>query len=795
MSNKQLEEYLLEVVDRDGWTSGRQPRHVDMDNNCTSNSRIEHMLKTLACCALVYALSAVRMSFYLVAAVSMDAVAFVVWKRSALCLYKAGIIFEEGPFLARSKYLLILQGGLVSVLALVILFAVCRLFLIRCLVATAVILATGMILSAIINTVCHKTLRCQRLSFSMLLFIKKVQLSGLSMQLTHPLPPITLLQENLLNANDDDHLFDCKQERNKMLLSLRSIQTSIRQLDHFIGLKRAGARSGNESSVSSGKVLSKLARVVLQHEILSSLQRIISLIFPNPEATGYTMDEAGNVDYNVEPVELFTYFSKVDKHSNTLQEVLRNILQVDIRRLRTMLGPGILNILKGFSGLMTLQRILSACEHQLNDSVANCHLDNENRESDDAVCANGIAADRLPVQQLGNDIVRHYLQNKLDNERDNCLSKCDSDYLELRSTLLQMRHRLESAAYRVWECEKLLSHKEVAGFFMDPIIGQSCIVKQELDAVNGGSCQVDKMYVHTKTVQTVSEKLVSALRTVTANDVDGGTSLSDVLCFDDLCCEDSAGKDENLSIIRQIDEQMRNLLEVVNTIQLRSLLLSSVSSVEPLTGMTSVVQQGDGRIIREGNDLIALSEAIKCTNGATRSCQSSLTMLTTLDPDACPATNREVNIDDLINSDASIDVFVGQVTEAEITERESALRKEILAMRQRQKASVGADDSKRKNSTTAVMRELSALVSARSVATKAREKEQTQVGVKSVTPVTLDAPDKTSTDSNTTAVVDVPVAATSSSMQKMSNTFLSILEQRKAVNDALYTLGDSDEEG
>jgi hypothetical protein len=46
MSNKQLEEYLLEVVDRDGWTSGRQPRHVDMDNNCTSNSRIEHMLKT-----------------------------------------------------------------------------------------------------------------------------------------------------------------------------------------------------------------------------------------------------------------------------------------------------------------------------------------------------------------------------------------------------------------------------------------------------------------------------------------------------------------------------------------------------------------------------------------------------------------------------------------------------------------------------------------------------------------------------------------------------------------------------
>jgi hypothetical protein len=86
-------------------------------------------------------------------------------------------------------------------------------------------------------------------------------------------------------------------------------------------------------------------------------------------------------------------------------------------------------------------------------------------------------------------------------------------------------------------------------------------------------------------------------------------------------------------------------------------------------------------------------------------------------------------------------------------------------------------------------------VSARSVATKAREKEQTPVGVKSVTSVTLEAPDKAATDSNTTAVADVPVAVASSSMQNMSSTFLSILEQRKALNDALYTLGDSDEEG
>ena len=142
----------------------------------------------------------------------------------------------------------------------------------------------GILLGQWTRSTLMRTRRSERSTFSVIGWIKKMQLSSLGRQLTHPMPPISKIEEAAREQHGDT-ILSCPEMRKCLQVALQSLDDDIvaalRDFDgSFTEIENKSLNYSGNNIASSGELL-MLSTAFFKHRIITSYKCILTHILPS----------------------------------------------------------------------------------------------------------------------------------------------------------------------------------------------------------------------------------------------------------------------------------------------------------------------------------------------------------------------------------------------------------------------------------------------------------------------------------------------------------------------------------
>jgi hypothetical protein len=641
-----------------------------------------------------------------------------------------------------------------------LLFCLWSRFWVVCIALIVGIYAIAVMISIAINKIYSNAVVSDANVVSLLLLVKKIQLSGLSRQLTHPLPPITMLDNHFLSlfSAGDEQIFECRAVRKDLYTDLLLLVHDLEQ--HNMMLEQLGLRYFRLESMlddtvtlPSCKDVARLRKVVFE-EVLSTCYNNVIYSLMHGSQQGLCFEGSQKDQKGISPlwnsggfIDCIDVDDLLVGMRTTLVEISRILVLVKalgqiMRSLHTF-DKRIYHISLGLGSLCPTASSLNISDGE-NSPI---QLGDLNMQS----------ASRL-LQKISS--VSSGEQN------------CNDAYLQLRQSLLRQRYKLEDAAMRIWSCEKLLSEPNLMKVFMHPLVGLS----RAPESIDGGLPEGNSGHSLGISAAMFDDSIAS-MKAITAiingnvcSEVHAGASLLDVL--------------PERTDIALISLQLSDLFDVLRTLHNRLLIISvdegddDVPSDQAAAETFGVVRDGHDLYIKAANITSSSTKILPSCSQTTFGFDSSEDNLSRMNPKSAE-----------VNTDMPIAVYVGQVSETVERQREVASLLEISHLRRIRK--IGEDAGARKSRTNALISELQALMSLRSKEISLREEVRNPAQDGHDPPVSLEV--FCSAEILPQIICSDLAVSLCSAGEVSSPSFLSILESRKLVNDQLYTIGDADE--